>query len=392
MTQSGNFIILEHPMKIVFRLLSGTEVLKKKIRKKTSLFSLLIGVFIFPGTSATAQIQYSDSIGLETIFEQAEEIASLRSLLIQQHGEFLGESYLKGRSPNRPFNIKSASKSIIGLLVGIAVEEGFIASIEEPIGTYFPDYFEENPNPKKEQITIRNLLSMQAGLASTSSGNYGAWVLSKDWVKYTLDQDFVSEIDGRMVYSTGTSHLLSVIIAKASGMNTKAFAEKYLFDPLNITVGGWDRDPQGNYMGGNNLALKPSDMLKIGQMLMDEGVYEGQQIIPLAWIIDSFKTYTYSNYNPYGYGYQWWNKKTGKYTTLFAWGHGGQYIMMIPELDAVVVMTSSVTSESQRRTYKRPVFVLLEDYIIPFLEGRMGLNKRLITPLPSPSKGKEAPE
>ncbi len=316
-----------------------------------------------PETDAPARSE------LTTIIEKAESINSLRSLIIQQHGDRLSERYFKGRSPNRTFNIKSASKSIIGLLAGIAIEEGFIPSIEEPISTYFPEYFDENPNPKKESITIRNLLSMQTGLRSTSSGNYGAWVISDNWAEYALDQDFVTEIDGRMVYSTGTSHLLSVIITKASGMSTKSFAEKYLFDTLDITIGGWDRDPQGYYMGGNNMAMKPDDLLKIGQMLIDDGVWEGEQIISKDWIIDSFKTYTYSNYNPYGYGYQWWNKETAGYTTFFAWGHGGQYIMMIPELDAVVVMTSSVTNASRRRTYKRPVFVLLEDYIIPFLEN-----------------------
>ena len=343
---------------------------------------------LFLSAPALSQSSDQDHEALTQIFEQADEISSLRSLIIQQHGELIGESYFNGRSPDRAFNIKSASKSIIGLLVGIAIEEGFIPSIDEPITTYFPDYFEENPDSLKEEITIRNLLSMQAGLRSTSSGNYGAWVISRDWVKYTLDQDFVSRIGGRMVYSTGTSHLLSVIITKASGMNTKAFAEKYLFDPLDITVGGWDRDPQGYYMGGNNIALKPSDMLKIGQMLINEGVWNGQQIISMDWIIDSFKTYTYSNYNPYGYGYHWWNKRTGKYTTLFAWGHGGQYIMMIPELDAVVVMTSSVTEASRRRTYKRPVFVLLEDHIIPFLENR----KRITSPQPSSYQGEGVPE
>ncbi|MEQ9307858.1 MAG: serine hydrolase [Balneolaceae bacterium] len=341
-----------------------------KTKKKTNSFLVFLLIFLSTYSLGNAQTHPSDSSGLTKIFEQAEEISSLRSLIIQQNDHLIGESYFNGRTPNRPFNIKSASKSIIGLLVGIAVEEGFIPTIEEPISTYFPDYFDENPDSKKEQITIRNLLTMQAGLASTSSGNYGAWVLSNNWIKYALDQDFVTEIDGRMVYSTGTSHLLSVIIARASGMNTKAFAEKYLFDPLNIVVGGWDRDPQGNYMGGNNLALKPTDMLKIGQMLIDDGKFDGQQIISHDWIINSFKTYTYSNYNPYGYGYHWWNTKTGDYTTFFAWGHGGQYIMMVPELDAVVIMTSSVTNASRRRTYKRPVFYLLEEHIIPFLEKR----------------------
>ncbi len=321
-------------------------------------------------TSVSAQSPKTKATDLDLISKEASSISSLRSLIIQQNGVLIHEEYNTGRTATKDFNIKSASKSIIGLLTGIAVEEGFIPTIDEPISRYFDDYFEENPDPKKENITIRNLLSMQAGLRSTSSGNYGAWVLSKNWVEYALDQDFVSEIDGRMVYSTGTSHLLSVIISKASGMSTKAFAEKYLFDPLDIREGGWDRDPQGYYMGGNNMALSPKDLLKIGQMLMDDGRWEGKQIIAPAWIKDSFKTYTYSNYNPYGYGYQWWNKETSGYTTFFAWGHGGQYIMMIPELDAVVVITSSVTNTSRRRTYKRPVFILLEEHIIPFLENQ----------------------
>ena len=334
---------------------------------KLNILLVLLAVPLIGSAQPSFEPDPSTS-NLERIFTEAESINSLRSLIIQQNGEVISERYFKGRSPNQAFNIKSASKSIIGLLTGIAIEEGFIPSVEEPISTYFPEYFEENPDPKKENITVRNLLSMQTGLRSTSSGNYGAWVMSNNWVEHALDQDFITDIDGRMVYSTGTSHLLSVIITKASGMSTRAFADKYLFDPMDIEIAGWDRDPQGYYMGGNNMAMKPSDLLKIGQMLIDDGVWEDQQIISKEWIIDSFKTYTFSNYNPYGYGYQWWNKETAGYTTFFAWGHGGQYIMMIPELDAVVVMTSSVTNASRRRTYKRPVFVLLEDHIIPFLE------------------------
>ena len=332
---------------------------------------LLLFTVLFPMIGIAQNGPSNNTPSIESISTKASSISSLRSLIIQQHGELLHEEYNNGRSASKDDNIKSASKSIIGLLTGIAIEEGFIPSVNEPISTYFAEYFEEHPDPKKENITIKNLLSMQAGIRSTSSGNYGAWVISDNWIEYALGQDFVSEIDGRMVYSTGTSHLLSVIITKASGVSTKAFAEQYLFDPLNIQVGGWDKDPQGYYMGGNNMALSPQDLLKIGQMLMNDGVWENQQIISPGWIKDSFQTYTHSNYNPYGYGYQWWNKETAGYTTFFAWGHGGQYIMMIPELDAVVVMTSSVTNASRRRTYKRPVFVLLEDYIIPFLEEKM---------------------
>ncbi len=322
--------------------------------------------------SDSAHAQYSDSLALENIFKSADEIKTVRSLLIQQNGELIKAEGFNGRSLNRPFNIKSASKSIIGLLTGIAIEEGFIPSVDEPIVTYFPGYFEENPDSLKESITIKNLLTMKTGLRSTSSRNYGAWVISDDWVKYALDQDFVAEIDGRMVYSTGTSHLLSVIITKASGMSTKAFAEKYLFDPMNITVGGWDKDPQGYYMGGNNVALKPADMLKIGQLILDDGAYDGEQLISRNWIRDSFETYTYSNYNPYGYGYQWWNQEIAGKKVFFAWGNGGQYIFMIPELNSVIVITSSTLNTTPRRSYKDTIFPLMGEQIIPFLVSNEG--------------------
>ena len=353
---------MEHRRKILYRLLSAL----KRMKHKNLLVSFLL---VFITGLGSVQAQDHNSLALEEIFSSADDISTVRTLLIQQNRTLLGARSFDGRILERPYNIKSASKSIIGLLTGIAIEKGFIPSIEEPIKTYFPEYFEKNPDSLKESITIRNLLTMQSGLRSTSSGNYGAWVISDNWVEYALDQDFVSKIDGRMVYSTGTSHLLSVIIAKASGMTTKAFADIYLFGPMNIRVGGWDKDPQGNYMGGNNLSLKPADMVKIGQLMLDDGSYNGEQLISKDWIRDSFGTYTYSNYNPYGYGYQWWNQKIGRYQTFFAWGNGGQYIFIIPELESVVVITSSTLNTTPRRSYKNTIFPLIQDQIIPYLEN-----------------------
>ncbi len=335
-----------------------------------SLFS--VRVFLFTAfclitVFQSLPAQSSGPNSIESVFEEAESITSLRSVLIQKNGELLGAEYFKNASADYPYNIKSASKSIISLLVGIAVDNGYL-SVSETLGDYFPDYFEENPNQKKENITIRNLLSMQSGLETTSFYNYGAWVVSDDWVEFQLDQDFVEEPAGDMVYSTGTSHLLSVILTKATGMSTKAFAEEYLFRPLNINVGGWDRDPQGYYMGGNNLAMTPNDLLKIGQLMLNGGTYNGQRIVSGNWVRDSFKTYTRSNYNPYDYGYMWWNRPVGGYKVFFAWGYGGQYIFMIPELNSVVVITNSLDGATQRRTYKEPIFNLMEDTIIPYLE------------------------
>lgn len=265
-------------------------------------------------------------------------------------------------------NIKSASKSVLSLLVGIAVDKGDIESVNQPISIYFENYFSSHPDSVKESITIKDLLTMRAGLETTSFHNYGRWVVSDDWVEFALEQPMEDRPGGDMIYSTGSTHLLSVILARASGMSTRAFANRYLFGPLDIQVGGWDRDPQGHYMGGNNMALRPADMLKIGQMVLDGGVWEGERIVSGAWLEDSFRTYTRSNYNPYDYGYLWWKRPVSGYQVRFAWGYGGQYILMIPDLQAVVVMTSDPTETTDERGYQRPVFNLLEHEIIPMLE------------------------
>jgi len=326
---------------------------------------LIFSLFIIQTLPLKAQTP-EKSLSLDEVFKQAESITSLRSVLIQQNGELLGGEYFRNASASHPYNIKSASKSVTSLLVGIAIDQNKI-SIDETLGDYFPEYFEENPNPKKEKITVRQLLSMQSGLETTSFYNYGAWVISDNWAEFQLDQPFQEEPGGTMVYSTGISHLLSVILTKATGMSTKAFAEANLFDPLDIRVGGWDRDPQGYYMGGNNLALTPTGLLRIGQTMLNGGTYEGQRIVSNQWVADSFKSYTRSNYNPYDYGYMWWNRPVNGVDVFFAWGFGGQYIFMIPELNSVVVITNSLTTATQRRSYKEPIFDLLGNYIIPFL-------------------------
>ena len=339
--------------------------------------SILLGLTLV-GFGITAQavgtgipVSEKDSLQLESIQQRAASIHSLSSLLIQQNGQLLSERYYNGLSSNETTNIKSASKSIISLLVGIAIEKGYIESIDQTIAPYFEDYFAANPDSVKQNITIKDLLTMRSGLETTSFHNYGRWVVSDNWVRFALDQPMEAQVGGDMVYSTGTSHLLSVVIAKATGMSTKSFAEKYLFEPMNIRVGGWDRDPQGYYMGGNNMALRPADMMKIGQMVLNDGIYNGKRIISEQWLRDSFKTYTRSNYNPYNYGYMWWKKPVGDYQVHFAWGYGGQYIFMIPELDSVVVITGDLQQTNDSRSYKEPVFDLLRERILPYLDSQI---------------------
>lgn len=309
-----------------------------------------------------------DSATLSSLTNRADDINAVRSLLVQQKGTLVMERYFDGMSSGRTMNLKSASKSVLSLLIGIAVDRGIIDSVDQPIRHYLPEYFEDIDSEIKRSITIKDLLTMRAGLETTSFHNYGRWVVSDDWVEFALEQPMEDRPGGDMVYSTGSTHLLSVILTRAAGMSTRAFANRHLFGPLDIEVGGWDRDPQGHYMGGNNMALRPSDMVKIGQMVLDGGVWEGERIVSRAWLKDSFRTYTRSNYNPYDYGYLWWKRPVSGYHVRFAWGYGGQYILMIPDLEAVVVMTSDPTETSDERGYQRPVFNLLEHEIIPMLE------------------------
>lgn len=295
-------------------------------------------------------------------------IGTVQSLVIQKSDKIIYEEYRGSIDGDEPTNIKSASKSIISLLVGIAIEEEFLEGVDQPIGEFFPEYFEQNPDSAKAAITIKDLLTMRSGLETTSFHNYGRWVTSSNWVEFTLNRPFEEVPGGRMIYSTGTSHLLSVILTKATGMSTRAFANEYLFGPMDIQIGGWDRDPQGYYMGGNNIAISPLDLLKIGEMMMDVGEYNGRQIVSKAWILESVQVYTRSNYNPYNYGYMWWRRPVGKYQLFFAWGNGGQYIMMLPELDTVISITSDLGRSSGSRRYQDQIFDFLRDTIIPFVE------------------------
>ncbi len=241
--------------------------------------------------------------------------------------------------------------------------------MQQPIGDFFPEYFEARPDPEKQAITIQDLLTMRAGLASTSRRNYGRWVQSDDWVEYALDQPLIDEPGGGMIYSTGSSHLLSVILTRATGMSTREFAERHLFGPLDITVGGWDRDPQGYYLGGNNMALSPAALLKLGTMVMNGGVYDGKQIVPRAWIAESMQVYTRSHFNPYDYGYGWWQRELNGTTVQFAWGNGGQYIVMIPALDTVVAIASrSGGPVSESRASRRRLFDFIENGLIGYLQ------------------------
>ena len=326
------------------------------------LYKLFLGLFL-PVIASSATAQSGDS--LDGIFD----IGTVQSIVIQKDGEMIVERFTGNMNATRPVNIKSASKSVLSLLIGIAIDKGYIESVNQTIDEFFPEYFNANPDPEKASITIQDLLTMRSGLETTSFRNYGRWVLSSNWADFALNQPMTDTPGGEMIYSTGTSHLLSVILTRASGISTREFGNRYLFRPLGISIGGWDRDPQGYYMGGNNMAISPKGLIKIGALIMNVGQYNGEQIVSREWVLESTEIYTRSNFNPYNYGYMWWRKQVTGYEVFFAWGNGGQYIMILPELDTVISITSNLASNSGSRRYQREIFQFLGDTIIPFLEN-----------------------
>lgn len=297
--------------------------------------------------------------------QAANNLPRLHSLLISLDGELLVEEYFNGTEPWQRANMKSASKSVISALVGIAIERGDIPSVHEPVASFLPEYFEEGMDPIKSTITVENLLTMQSGLETTSNRNYGRWVLSDDWLGFALEQPVVAEPGTRMLYSTGSTHLLSAIIARASGMDTKSFAQAYLTEPLGFSMSYWSQDPDGIYFGGNDMEWTPQQMLRFGLLYLNEGRHEGRQVVPEDWVRRSHEPHARS---PRGqgrhYGYGWWLRDLAGMQVPVAWGFGGQLIFVVEEFDLVVVATSDPNPGGNRRGHLRAIYDLVEDRVL----------------------------
>ena len=328
----------------------------------------IVCVVLVTGSVRGAQRPAAATVPGTPVFDAAlaaaAEMPRLHSLLVSWRGTRLLERYFNGTRAARPANIKSASKSIISTLVGIAIERRLIPAVDTPIVRYFPALAKDE-NPEKLEITIEDLLTMRSGLESTSNRNYGAWVLSRNWVQYALSRPLVSAPGTVMDYSTGNTHLLSAILTKAAGTSTWQFAQDALAGPLGFSLARWPRDPQGIYFGGNDMLLTPVQMLTFGQLYLDEGRANGREIIPKDWIEDSWVPRGRSGISGQQYGYGWWIRELGGYDAYYAWGFGGQYIFVVPELDLVVVTTSSSSVAEDRRSHRRNVFEIVEDLIVP---------------------------
>jgi CubicO group peptidase (beta-lactamase class C family) len=324
----------------------------------------MTGALIMPTPVSNAQTaraddppSFTDAVAL------AKDLPRLYSLLVSWRGELVLERYYNGARATRPANVKSASKSIISALTGIAIQRGLIPGVDTPIVEYFPALAKDRDG-RKQEITIEDLLTMRAGLESTSNRNYGAWVQSRNWVQYALDRPVLSPPGTDMDYSTGNTHLLSAILTKVTKTSTWQFANEALAKPLGFTLPQWPRDPQGIYFGGNDMLMTPRQMVTFGELYLNDGRVNGRPIVPEGWIERSFVPRGRSRFNGNSYGYGWWMRDFEDHRAYYAWGFGGQYIFVVPDLDLVVVTTSSSTVAEDRRTHRRTVFDLVEHLVV----------------------------
>jgi len=311
------------------------------------------------------ELQFTDfsDTDLVNIRSSAKNLEPLTSLLISRENEIILEHYQNGLAPGDGVNVKSASKSILSALVGIALQEGDLESLEATVGDFFPGKL-QNSSEKRKNITVRNLLLMRSGLQTTSFDNYGHWTTSSNWLDYALNQPFVAAPGKETEYSTGDSHILAALLTRATGRDLKDYAQQHLFDPLNVLIHHWQRSPEGYRFGGNNLTISPRGMLRLGKLYLNDGRWQGEQLIASNWVEESTRAHVEDTFHSYPYGYYWWNNNYRDLDAFFAWGYGGQFIFVIPEFEMVIVTTTNLHSTPNARDFVDSIHELLREDII----------------------------
>lgn len=343
--------------------------IRMMIRVARRAFLVLLAILL-AGQVARAEVDTRPesaftSASRERIVAEAGRFAPIRTLIISHDGKIVLEEAFNGHSVTTPTNIKSASKSIVSALVGIAVVRGLLEGADQKIAPLLEDKLPENPDPRMGEITIGHLLSMQAGLGRTSGANYGRWIASRDWVRAALAQPFVDDPGGGMLYSTGSTHLLSAILMRVGGRDTMALANDWLAMDGAFRITDWERDPQGIPLGGNQMAVSPRSLLAFGELYRNGGEHSGERIISREWIEESWQPRTNSVFSGERYGYGWFIRDMAGHECFYAWGFGGQMLYILPDLALSVVITSDPGQPSGRSGYKDDLNAFVERMIVP---------------------------
>ncbi|MEM6491562.1 MAG: serine hydrolase domain-containing protein [Pseudomonadota bacterium] len=272
----------------------------------------------------------------------------LRALLVAKDGAEVIADAKAGVSLDRPANVKSVSKTIHATLAGAAIDRGVLEGPDQPVAPLLRDLIRAGADPRIEALTIDHLLTMRAGLERTSGPFYGAWISSADWVAYALNRPFVAEPGGRFLYSTGSYHLLGAALSAATGRSLHALAQEWLGRPLGVSIPPWTRDPQGRFMGGNNMSLSPRGLLRFAEMWRAGG----DGVVSAGWAAESWTPRTVSPFSGDAYGYGWFLFDTPRGRRVaYGRGFGGQIVATAPSVGLSLVVISDPTRPARSAGY-----------------------------------------
>lgn len=309
---------------------------------------------------------------IEAITAEAyDSIPSLGSILIWHNNKMISKQYFNGANDSTNFKVKSVTKSVVSALAGIANDHHLLPDFSTPVYTLFPEYEIDNTKNKeigfpeliktndslKRLITIYDMLTMQTGYLWDDNSPLSSRVFNSasDPVRSTLDLPFETLPGLKFKYCTPASHIMAVVVSKSVRTNLKEFADTALFRHIDVKINSWSNDRLGRTMGGTELSMKATDMLKFGLLYLNEGIVNGKQIISKSWINESTSEQVVLNEwdvlpDANGYGYYWWRRKTNGYQAIVASGYGGQLICIIPEKKMIIVTTCFVDERNRGRS------------------------------------------
>ncbi|TVP71444.1 MAG: class C beta-lactamase-related serine hydrolase [Rhodobacteraceae bacterium] len=301
----------------------------------------------------------------DAVADQARGLEQLRSLVIAHQGEVILAEAFRGPALTRAVNVKSVSKTIVAAVTGAAIDRGVVPGITARLGEIAPDLIPSGADPRVSDLTLEHLVTMQAGLERTSGANYGAWVSSRNWVANALSRPFVAEPGRGMLYSTGSFHVLGAALSRATGQSLLAMTRDWLGRPLGIEVPGWTVDPQGFYLGGNEMAFAPLDLIRFAEMTRLGGQWDGQQVLSPGWMQAALEPRTRSAFSGLSYGYGWFLGRADGVDYALARGFGGQVICVAPARGLSVVITSDPTLPARSEGHFGALRRLIDAGILP---------------------------
>ncbi len=290
---------------------------------------------------ATPESQGVSSAAIAKFVRAADEkVNSMHSVMILRHGKVIAEAWWAPEDATKPHVLWSLSKSFTSTAVGLAVEEGKL-SIEDRVVGFFPDDLPGEPSENLRKMQVKDLLTMSTGHADEPNVRQ-----SQDWIKSFLAHPLPHPPGTFFRYNTPATFMQSAIVQKVTGKTVVDYLQSRLFDPLGIQPPRWDTNPQGISLGGYGLFLKTEDIAKFGQLYLQNGKWEGKQLIPATWVQQATSKQVSNGDNPssdwnQGYGFQFWRCR---HNAFRGDGKDGQFCVVLPDQDAVVVMTANTTN------------------------------------------------